>query len=70
MNRIKGRYVGQVIITIDVPHKETDFPVAEIKESLRKNLTKILQEELQLQMDNLGTIEINEQYLDVYEVTE
>ena len=70
MSRIKGRYVGQIIITIDVPRKKTDFPIAEIKENFRQKLTKGLQEELQSQMEDLGTIELDEQYLDVYEVTE
>ena len=71
MGRIKGRYVGRLIINLDVPYnKNKDLPIAEIKENFRKHFTEALREELQIQLDGEGTVELEEQYLDVYEVTE
>ncbi len=71
MGRIKGRYEGRLIVSIDAPYdREKDFPIAEVKENFRKHFTETLREELQIQLDDEGTVELEEQYLDVYEVTE
>ena len=71
MGRIKGRYEGRLIVNIDTPYdKDTDFPMAKVKENFRKHFTEALLEELQIQLDGEGTVELEEQYLDVYEVTE
>ena len=71
MGRIKGRYVGRLIINLDVPYdKNKDLPIAEIKEHFQKRCTEGLREELQIQLDAMGTVELEEQYLNIYEVTE
>ena len=71
MGRIKGRYEGRLVVSIDVPHdKYKDFPIAEIKEHFQKHCTEGLREELQIQLDAMGTVELEEQYLNIYEVTE
>lgn len=71
MNRVKGRYVAQIIIEINSPYREgKDFPIDVVKKNFREGLTAGLKEELQSQIDDIGTVEINEQYLDVYGVTE
>lgn len=71
MGRIKGRYEGRLIVNIDVPHdKYKDFPIAEIKESFRKYFTKMLCDALQEPLKGEGVVELEEQYLNIYEVTE
>lgn len=71
MDRIKGRYVAQIIVDINMPYrKSSDRPVADIKERFRKMLTPMMEAELQDQMGSDGKVIVNEQLLDVYEVTE
>lgn len=71
MSRIKGRYVAQVMIDINLPYRESeDRPMADIKERFRKMLTPMIEAELQDQMGSDGKVIVNEQLLDVYEVTE
>lgn len=71
MDRIKGRYEGRLIVSIDVPHdKYKDFPIAEIKESFQKYFTKMLCDALQEPLKGEATVELEEQYLSIYEVTE
>lgn len=71
MDRIKGRYVAQIIVDINMPYrKSSDRPVADIKERFRKMLTPMIEAELQDQMGSDGKVIVNEQLLDVYEVTE
>ena len=71
MSRIKGRYVAQVMIDINLPYRESeDRPMADIKERFRKMLTPMIQEELQDQLGSDGNVTVSEQLLDVYEVTE
>lgn len=71
MSRIKGRYVAQVTIDINLPYRESeDRPMADIKERFRKMLTPMIREELQDQLGSDGNVTVSEQLLDVYEVTE
>ena len=71
MSRIKGRYVAQVTIDINLPYRESeDRPMADIKERFHKMLTPMIQEELQDQLGSDGNVIVSEQLLDVYEVTE
>lgn len=71
MSRIKGRYVAQVMIDINLPYRESeDRPMADIKERFRKMLTPMIREELQDQLGSDGNVTVSEQLLDVYEVTE
>lgn len=71
MNRLKGRYVAQITIEINAPYREgEDLPIDVVKKNFREGLTAGLKEELQQQIEDMGTVEIAEQYLDVYGVTE
>ena len=71
MGRIKGRYEGRLIVSIDVSHdKYKDFPIAEIKESFQKYFTKMLCDALQEPLKGEGTVELEELHLNIYEVTE
>lgn len=71
MGRVKGRYEGKLTITIDSPSNlKKGTPIADIRKWLRKIFAKDLREELQIQLDGMGTVELEEQHLDVYEVTE
>ena len=71
MSRIKGRYVAQVTIDINLPYRESEGrPMADIKERFRKMLTPMIREELQDQLGSDGNVTVSEQLLDVYEVTE
>lgn len=69
--RIKGRYVAQIIVDINMPYVESKCrPMAEVKERFRKMLTPMIEAELQDQMGSDGKVIVNEQLLDVYEVME
>lgn len=71
MNRIKGRYVAQLIVDIDTPYGDPDDrPIAEVKERFRTMLTPMIREELQNHMGKDAVVNLVEQLVDVYEVTE
>ena len=70
MNRIKGRYVAQLIIDIDTPYgAQDDRPIAEVKERFRTMLTPMLHDHIQKSMGD-AVVNLVEQFVDVYEVTE
>lgn len=65
MSRIKGRYVAQIILTIDEERKDYMVPLDVIKDNmslLADNIKKALEE------GEFTTVEVTEQYSDVYEV--
>ena len=67
MSRIKGRYVAQVILTVDVERTEDMAPFEEIKE----NFTGITEEiKKELEQGDFTTVEVIEQFSDLYEVEE
>ena len=69
--RVKGRYVAQIIVDINMLYrKSSDRSMAEVKERFRKMLTPMIEAELQDQMGSDCKVIVNEQLLDVYEVTE
>lgn len=71
--RIKGRYVAQVIIDIDVDAEKTGLPFDEIHKNITEGLTPALQDELQSQLDGDlegCTVELIQQYADVWEAEE
>lgn len=68
--RVKGRYVAQIIIDIDVDAEKTSLPINEIRKNVTEGLTPALQDELQSQLDSdlKGcTVELTQQYADVWE---
>lgn len=70
MSRLKGRYVAQLIIDINTPYREQDDrPIAEVKERFKTMLTPMLHERIQKSIGD-AAVNLVEQYLDVYEVTE
>lgn len=65
MSRIKGRYVAQIVLTIDEERKDYMVPLDVIKDNmslLADNIKKALEE------GEFTTVEVIEQYSDVYEV--
>ena len=70
MSRLKGRYVAQLIIDIDAPFGDADSrPIAEVKDRFRTMLTPMLRESIQEEVGD-GVVNLVEQLVDVYEVTE
>ena len=71
MGRIKGRYEGRLIVSIDVPHdKYKDVPIAEIKKGFQEHFTEMLLNALQDRLEGEATVELEELHLNIYEVTE
>lgn len=71
MSRIKGKYVAQLIIDIDAPYDDQDDrPIAEVKERFRTMLTPLISEDIQKGVGSYATVNLVEQFVDVYEVTE
>lgn len=71
MSRLKGRYVAQLIIDIDIPYNDQDDrPIAEVKERFRMMLTPLIRENIQNGVGSYAAVNLVEQYLDVYEVVE
>ena len=67
MSRIKGRYVAQVILTVDEERTEDMAPF----EKIRKNFTGITEEiKKELEQGDFTTVEVIEQFSDLYEVEE
>lgn len=71
MSRIKGRYVAQVIIDIDIDANQKGILPYEIirdkiNNDLDSNLKDMIQEELFLKGE--GTVEVDKQYCNVYQV--
>ena len=65
MSRIKGRYVAQIILTVDEERKDYMLPLDKIKKnfaSLTENIKNVLEQ------GEFTTVEVIEQYSDVYEV--
>ena len=65
MSRIKGRYVAQIIMTVDEERKDYMLPLDKIKKnfaSLTENIKNVLEQ------GEFTTVEVIEQYSDVYEV--
>ena len=65
MSRIKGRDVAQIIMTVDEERKDYMLPLDKIKKnfaSLTENIKDVLEQ------GEFTTVEVIEQYSDVYEV--
>ena len=67
MSRIKGRYVAQVILTIDVERTEDMVPFEEINENFA-GITEEIKKDLE--QGDFTTVEVIEQFSDLYEVEE
>ena len=67
MSRIKGRYVAQVILTVDEERTEDMLPIEVIKENFAG-----ITEEIKKDLENgdFTTIEVIEQFSEVDEVEE
>ena len=69
MSRVKGRFVGLLIIDIDVPYdSKKDWPIAKAKENFRTEMPSAVEEEVLGWIGGNSTVELKEQYLDMYEV--
>ena len=67
MSRIKGRYVAQVILTVDEERTEDTLPIEVIKE----NFTGITEEiKKELESGDFTAVEVIEQFSEVDEVEE
>lgn len=47
MGRIKGKYIAQVIINVDMEYTDTDLPIAKVKERFARMMTPMVQKALQ-----------------------
>lgn len=65
MSRIKGRYVAQIVLTIDEERKDYMLPLEQIKKNFA-GLTEGIKNHLE--HGEFTTVEVIEQYSDVYEV--
>lgn len=68
MQRIKGKYVAQVVLEFDVPRTSETFPLEKIRHlvcdgDMKNAITRVLN-------DGIGdcTVTVDQQYADVYEV--
>ena len=69
MSRIKGKWVGQVIITVDCERTRGMLPIETIKENAHGMKQAIKDTLGGYDIPDLGgTIEVDEQYCDFYEV--
>ena len=67
MSRIKGRYVAQVILTVDEERTEGMVPIEVIKENF-SGITKEIKKDLE--QGDFTTVEVIEQFSEVNEVEE
>ena len=67
MSRIKGRYVAQVILTVDAERTEGMAPFEEIKENFA-GITEEIKKDLE--QGDFTTVEVIEQFSEVNEVEE
>lgn len=68
MKRIKGRYVGQVILEFDVPRDDDTYPLEKIRNSIcGGELTEAIRCALYDGVDDC-VVTVDQQYADVYEV--
>ena len=67
MSRIKGRYVAQVILTVDEERTEGMVPIEDIKENFA-GITEEIKKDLE--KGDFTTIEVIEQFSEVDEVEE
>lgn len=65
MSRIKGRYVAQLIIDIDVPLVLPDANKA--IQNMHRQMTPVLKRILKQEFDDAKMIDVIEQYFDLYE---
>ena len=67
MSRIKGRYVAQVILTVDEERTEGMVPIEVIKENF-SGITEEIKKDLE--QGDFTTVEVIEQFSEVNEVEE
>lgn len=67
MSRIKGRYVAQVILTVDEERTEGMVPIEDIKENFA-GITEEIKKDLE--QGDFTTVEVIEQFSEVDEVEE
>lgn len=67
MSRIKGRYVAQVILTVDAERTEGMVPIEVIKENFA-GITEEIKKDLE--QGDFTTVEVIEQFSDLYEAEE
>lgn len=70
MGRLKGKYIAQVIINVDMEYTETDLPIAKVKERFARMMTPMVQEALQKGCGRDASVEVHQRKADIYEVTE
>lgn len=67
MSRIKGRYVGQIVIDWNQEREQNMLPIERIRENA-KFLTQAITESLTEAVQGKTQIEVTEQYCDFWEV--
>ena len=70
MGRIKGKYIAQVIINVDMEYTETDLPITKVKERFPRMMTPKVQEALQEGCGSDAVVEVNQRKAEIYEVKE
>lgn len=69
--KIKGRYVGLVMIDFDLEEgKNGVVPFAELDGLVKEKLTEIIKADLQDEIGEIGTVSVVQQYADLYRVAD
>lgn len=64
--KIEGKYIAEVIINFNGKKCEGILPLHEIREKLTPSLKEIIQDEV----GEFGTVEVNQEYMNLYEKKE
>ena len=69
---IKIRYVAQVELDVEFPRLRQTLPIDKINDRMRSNMSGNLRKVIQKYIvpEAIGTVNITEQYIDVYETEE
>lgn len=70
MGRLKGKYIAQVIINVDMEYTDTGLPIAKVKERFARMMTQMVQKALQEGCGSDAVVEVNQRKADIYEVKE
>lgn len=68
--KYKGRYVGKVILDIELDPSKVALPFEQAKECVMKELTPALQKLIGDDLCGDGTCEVIQEYADLWEVEE
>ena len=66
---IKVRYVAQIELDVEFPRLRQTLPIDKINDRVRANMSGTLRKVIQKYIvpEVIGTVDITEQYIDVYE---